>query len=244
MVSATRVYKVKNARQRQRTTSDTRPRSCPSCLSCPSRPKNNKRPERRKRRKRRKRSRGHHLTAWQCKALGNDNADTRPHSGLSGLSCPSRPKITRDPRDEKDERDDSEVADNRKAVQSARQHQRGLTHDLLPILPILPKITHFTHKTHDQIAHGIVKGNYLPAEYKHDSFELHFDNSLNYTATGERVPFALLKERNLDAEAEEAQKLELIRSMREEGKTYQQIADELGYKSKSTIINICKKFKE
>ena len=90
----------------------------------------------------------------------------------------------------------------------------------------------------------IVKGNYLPSDYKHDSFELYFDQNLNYTATGERVPFAMLKERNLDAEAEEAQKLELIRSMREEGMTFQQIADELGYKSKSTIINICKKFKE
>ena len=81
----------------------------------------------------------------------------------------------------------------------------------------------------------IVKGNYLPAEYKHDSFELRFDESLNYTATGERVPFALLRERNFDAEAEEAQKLELIRSMREEGMTYQQIADELGYKDGSSI---------
>ena len=90
----------------------------------------------------------------------------------------------------------------------------------------------------------IVKGNYLPSEYKHDSFELYFDQNLNSTATGERVPFAMLKERNLDAEAEEAERLELIKAMREEGKTYQQIADELGYKSKSTIINICKKFKE
>ena len=81
----------------------------------------------------------------------------------------------------------------------------------------------------------IVKGNYLPSEYKHDSFELRFDQNLNYTATGERVPFAMLKERNLDTEAEEAQKLELIRSMREEGKTFQQIADELGYKDGSSI---------
>ena len=81
----------------------------------------------------------------------------------------------------------------------------------------------------------IVKGNYLPSEYKHDSFELYFDQNLNYTATGERVPFAMLKERNLDAEAEEAERLELIKAMREEGKTYQQIADELGYKDGSSI---------
>ena len=54
-------------------------------------------------------------------------------------------------------------------------------------------------------------------------------------------PFALLKERNLDAEAEEAQKLELIRSMREEGKTLQQIADKLGYKDRTTVLNILKR---
>ena len=87
----------------------------------------------------------------------------------------------------------------------------------------------------------IVKGNYLPSEYKHDSFELRFDQNLNYTATGERVPFAMLKERNLDTEAEEAQKLELIRSMREEGKTLQEIADALGYKDRSTIGKILKR---
>ena len=54
----------------------------------------------------------------------------------------------------------------------------------------------------------------------------------------------MLRERDMDKESEDAERLELIKSMREEGKTYQQIADELGYKSKSTIINICKKFKE
>ena len=70
----------------------------------------------------------------------------------------------------------------------------------------------------------IVKGNYLPAEYKHDSFELHFDNSLNYTATGERVPFALLRERDMDKESEEAERLEQMRALREEGKSYREIA--------------------
>ena len=58
---------------------------------------------------------------------------------------------------------------------------------------------------------------------------------LNYTATGERVTFAMLRERDMDKESEEAQKLELIRSMREEGMTFQQIADELGYKDGSSI---------
>ena len=64
---------------------------------------------------------------------------------------------------------------------------------------------------------------------------------LNYTATGERVTFALLRERDMDKESEEAQKLELIRSMREDGKTLQQIADELGYKDRSSIGKILKR---
>ena len=64
---------------------------------------------------------------------------------------------------------------------------------------------------------------------------------LQFEATGERVPFSLLKDRDQDKEAEEAEKLELIRSMREEGKTYQQIADELGYKDRSAIGKILKR---
>ena len=87
----------------------------------------------------------------------------------------------------------------------------------------------------------IVKGNYLPSEYKHDSFELRFDANLNYTATGERVPFSQLRERDPEKESSEAERLELIRSLRDEGKTLQEIADMLGYKSRSTVMNLLKK---
>ena len=86
----------------------------------------------------------------------------------------------------------------------------------------------------------IVKGNYLPSEYKHDSFELRFTPELNFEATGERVPFGLLREHNNDDD----EKLQLIQQMRSEGKTYQQIADEMGYKSKTTIINMYKKIEK
>ena len=68
------------------------------------------------------------------------------------------------------------------------------------------------------------------------------DNALGsqgFEPTGERVPFAALRERN--DEAEELEKLELIRSMRDEGKTLQEIADTLGYKSRSAIANILKR---
>jgi KaiC/GvpD/RAD55 family RecA-like ATPase len=82
----------------------------------------------------------------------------------------------------------------------------------------------------------VVKGNYLPAEYKHDSFELRFTPQLNFEATGERVPFALLKERN----EERDDRAELARTMRDEGKSYRQIAEELGYKSISSIHTLLK----
>jgi energy-coupling factor transporter ATP-binding protein EcfA2 len=80
----------------------------------------------------------------------------------------------------------------------------------------------------------VVKGNYLSEEYKHDSFELRFTSALNFEATGNRVPFAMLKERDTEKESAEAERLELIKAMREEGKTLQEIADTIGV-SVSTV---------
>jgi hypothetical protein len=84
------------------------------------------------------------------------------------------------------------------------------------------------------------KSNYLPQEYKHDSFELRFTDALNFEATGERVPFAMLKERDTDLDS----RAELARTMRSEGKTLQQIADALGYKNRSSITQILKRGEE
>ena len=54
-------------------------------------------------------------------------------------------------------------------------------------------------------------------------------------------PFALLRERDMDKESEEAQKLELIRSMREEGMTLKEIAESLGYKDHSAVSKLLKR---
>ena len=83
----------------------------------------------------------------------------------------------------------------------------------------------------------VVKGNYLPSEYKHDSFVLRFSPGLNFTATGERVPFSQLRERDPEQEAAEAERLELIRSLRDEGKSYREIAEILDI-SKSSVHRI------
>ena len=56
-------------------------------------------------------------------------------------------------------------------------------------------------------------------------------------AYGRALSFAALKERNDEMD----EKVELMRAMREEGKTYQQIADELGYKSHTTVMTALRK---
>ena len=53
--------------------------------------------------------------------------------------------------------------------------------------------------------------------------------------------FEELRERNPERDSEELEKLELIRSMQAEGKSYAQIAEMLGYKSKTTIMNMLRK---
>ena len=55
--------------------------------------------------------------------------------------------------------------------------------------------------------------------------------SQGFEPTGERVPFAALKERNDDMD----EKVLLAQEMRNEGKTLQEIADALGYKSISSV---------
>lgn len=69
------------------------------------------------------------------------------------------------------------------------------------------------------------------ARVNHDSYVLRFTPQLNFEATGERVPFALLRERNDD----EDPRRELARAMRDEGKSYRQIAEELGYNNASSV---------
>ena len=88
----------------------------------------------------------------------------------------------------------------------------------------------------------IVKGNYLAEEYKHDSYELRFTPALNFEATGNRVPFGMLRERDIEKESAEAERLELMRSLRDEGKSYREIAEMLGYKSPTTVMNLLKRF--
>jgi archaellum biogenesis ATPase FlaH len=89
----------------------------------------------------------------------------------------------------------------------------------------------------------IVKGNYLPANYKSESFVLLFDEKdFHFTNTGERVPFELLvKSTNTDQAKENWR---LAKELKDEGHTQEEIAKKMNYGSKGTISKLLKKGKE
>ena len=89
----------------------------------------------------------------------------------------------------------------------------------------------------------IVKGNYLPAKNKKESYVLNFnEQTFTYSNTGERVAFEqLVKKPNEDngkAKYFEA------KSLKEQGNNYDQIAEKLGYSSKGTISKLFEKAKK
>lgn len=84
----------------------------------------------------------------------------------------------------------------------------------------------------------IVKGNYLPAEYKKESYVLNFSENLVFSNTGDRCFFDLLV-KNEDTKKDQYEK---ILSLKKAGYTYDQIAVELGLKSKGTVSKIIKRF--
>ena len=89
----------------------------------------------------------------------------------------------------------------------------------------------------------IVKGNYLPGHYKTESYVLHFDESSSLFAhSGERIPFELLT-RSADADEGRA-KYDQALDLKKEGKSYSQIAEAMGYASKSSIATLFEKAKK
>ncbi|MBS1593524.1 MAG: AAA family ATPase [Bacteroidetes bacterium] len=80
----------------------------------------------------------------------------------------------------------------------------------------------------------VVKGNYLSSIHKQESFVLHFDEKhLAFTNTGERVPFELLVRQPEHDNSKE--KYERAADLRAQGQSYQQIAEALGYSTKSSV---------
>ena len=83
-----------------------------------------------------------------------------------------------------------------------------------------------------------VKGNYLSADYKSESVNLFFSNHLTFNETGERVPFENLVPVDTSREA----KYQRAIQMKEEGMTYEQIAQKLGYKDKSSVTKLIQSY--
>jgi hypothetical protein len=97
---------------------------------------------------------------------------------------------------------------------------------------------------HPQFRHlCIVKGNYLPANYKRESFVLLFDEpNFHFTNTGERTPFEMLvKSPNTDQAKE---RYKQAKDLKEKGHSYQVIAEMLGYKGKGSITKLFDKAAE
>ncbi len=86
----------------------------------------------------------------------------------------------------------------------------------------------------------IVKGNYLPAKFKNESYVLDFDETHHcFTNSGNRVPFEMLS-RNPDEDKQKA-KYKQIQNLLNQNFTYQQIADKMGIGSKGSITKLIKK---
>lgn len=83
----------------------------------------------------------------------------------------------------------------------------------------------------------IVKGNYLPASFKHESFLLRFDENMIFYNEGHRVPFAsLVKAQGIKPEMED--KYTRAKALKEQGLSYEQIAKEMGYQNKGAVYKL------
>ena len=83
-----------------------------------------------------------------------------------------------------------------------------------------------------------VKGNYLSADYKSESVKLFFSNHLTFKETGERVPFENL----IPVDTSRGAKYQRAIQMKEEGMIYEQIAQKLGYKDKSSVTKLIQSY--
>ncbi len=92
-----------------------------------------------------------------------------------------------------------------------------------------------TDKVEPQKKHlCIVKGNYLPKEYKTESFVMEFNENLMFKMTDERIPFEELKAGNNQSS------IDIVKKLKAKGKTQTQIAKITGI-SQSTISRYLKK---
>jgi archaellum biogenesis ATPase FlaH len=85
----------------------------------------------------------------------------------------------------------------------------------------------------------IVKGNYLPASFKKESFVLQFnEETFTFSNTGERTPFEFLVKQNDDGSKSKYEQAQELKNL---GYSYELIAEKLGYSSKGSVSKLFKK---
>jgi len=86
----------------------------------------------------------------------------------------------------------------------------------------------------------IVKGNYLSGRHKRESYVLEFDErTFTFNNTNERTPFELLIKHPNDDNSKA--KYEQAKELKDQGHTYKEIAEKLGYGSPGTITKLFQK---
>ncbi len=94
----------------------------------------------------------------------------------------------------------------------------------------------------DQRHFCIVKGNYLAAEHKRESYVLNFDpQSFSFLETADRVPFEMLIKKTDD---EGRAKYKKAKSLKDAGHTLDEIARIMGYANRGSVSKLLKKFSE
>lgn len=87
-----------------------------------------------------------------------------------------------------------------------------------------------------------VKGNYLPANCKRESYVLRFDEeTFTFANTGERTPFELLIRQDVDNAMAKYQR---AYELHQQGHNYDTIAQVIGCKSKSSVSSLFEKAKK
>lgn len=83
----------------------------------------------------------------------------------------------------------------------------------------------------------IVKGNYMPANFKSQSFVLRFDENMLFYNTGQTTSFeSLAKVQGINSER--VDKYTQARQLKDQGLTLEQIAEQLGYSNKGAVSKL------
>jgi hypothetical protein len=85
----------------------------------------------------------------------------------------------------------------------------------------------------------VVKGNYIPAKLKQDSYQLRFTDNMTFENTMVRVPFS-----ELTKDDTEKEKYQRIKQLKEQGCAPDKIAHEVGYANRGGVSKFMKRYEQ